>query len=94
MLQFPLPPVLARLLVAGEEHGCSTEMAAIAALLQGENIALNTGLGVRYDMGILVLRVDFGLGLHAPYDTGRTGYFNLNPLKDGFAWHFAIGYPF
>ena len=44
MLQFPLPPVLARLLVAGEEHGCSTEMAAIAALLQGENIALNTGL--------------------------------------------------
>ena len=59
-----------------------------------EQIALNTGFGVRYDLGILVLRVDFGLGLHAPYDTGRSGYFNLNPLKDGFAWHFAIGYPF
>ena len=44
MLQFPLPPVLARLLVAGQEHGCSAEMAAIAALLQGENIALSTGL--------------------------------------------------
>ena len=57
-------------------------------------IALNTGFGVRYDLGVLVLRVDFGLGLHAPYDTGRSGYFNLNPLKDGFAWHFAIGYPF
>ena len=59
-----------------------------------EQIALNTGFGVRYDLGILVLRVDFGLGLHAPYDTGRSGYFNLNPFKDGFAWHFAIGYPF
>ena len=59
-----------------------------------EQIALNTGVGVRYDLGILVVRVDFGLGLHAPYDTGRKGYFNLNPLKDGFAWHFAIGYPF
>ena len=60
----------------------------------GKQIALNTGLGVRYDLSILVLRVDFGLGLHAPYYTGRKGYFNLNPLKDGFAWHFAIGYPF
>ena len=59
-----------------------------------EQIALNTGFGARYDLGILVLRLDFGLGLHAPYDTGRKGYFNLNPLKDGFAWHFAIGYPF
>ncbi len=44
MLQYPLPPVLARLLVAGDESGCRTEMAAIAALLQGEDIALNTGL--------------------------------------------------
>ncbi len=44
MLQYPLPPVLARLLVAGDESGCPTEMAAIAALLQGEDIALNTGL--------------------------------------------------
>ena len=60
----------------------------------GKQIALNTGFGVRYDLAILVVRLDFGLGLHAPYDTGRSGYFNLNPLKDGFAWHFAIGYPF
>ncbi len=44
MLQYPLPPVLARLLVAGEEHGCAPEMAAIAALLQGENIAMTSGL--------------------------------------------------
>ena len=57
-------------------------------------IALNTGVGARYDLGFLVLRVDLGLGLHAPYKTKRSGYFNLNPLKDGFAWHFGIGYPF
>lgn len=59
-----------------------------------EQIALNTGFGVRYDLDFLVLRLDFGLGLHAPYDTGRKGYFNLSPFRDGFAWHFAIGYPF
>lgn len=44
MLQYPLPPVLARLLVAGAEHGCACEMTAIAALLQGENMALSSGL--------------------------------------------------
>jgi DNA-binding protein WhiA len=60
----------------------------------GDQIALNTGIGARYDLGFLVLRVDFGLGLHAPYKTRRSGYFNLNPIKDGFAWHFGIGYPF
>ena len=59
-----------------------------------EQIALNTGFGIRYDLDFLVLRLDFGLGLHAPYETKRKGYFNLSPFKDGFAWHFAIGYPF
>lgn len=59
-----------------------------------DQIALNTGVGARYDLGFLVLRLDFGMGLHAPYKTRRSGYFNLNPLKDGFAWHFGIGYPF
>ncbi len=44
MLRYPLPPVLARLLVAGGEFGCAAEMTAIAALLQGENIALSSGL--------------------------------------------------
>ena len=59
-----------------------------------EQIALNSGIGARYDLGFLVLRLDFGLGLHAPYKTKCNGYFNLNPVKDGFAWHFGIGYPF
>lgn len=44
MLHYPLPPVAARLLVAGQELGCETEMAAIAALIQSESIAMSTGL--------------------------------------------------
>lgn len=44
MAAYPLPPVLARLMVAGEELHCSAEAAAVAALLQGEGIALNSGL--------------------------------------------------
>lgn len=59
-----------------------------------QQIALDTGFGVRYDLGFLVLRLDFGVGLHAPYDTGHKGYFNIPPFKEGFTWHFAIGYPF
>ena len=60
----------------------------------GKQIALNTGAGIRYDLDFLVLRIDFGLGIHAPYHTDRKGYFNLSPFKNGFGWHFAIGYPF
>ncbi len=44
MLQYPLPPVLSRLLIAGEDNSCPLEAAAIAALLQGEPPALKSGL--------------------------------------------------
>lgn len=58
-------------------------------------IALGTGLGLRFDMEFLVLRLDLGLAIHAPYDTGKSGYFNIpNIWKDGKAIHFAVGYPF
>ncbi|MBT9448988.1 ATP-dependent helicase HrpB [Akkermansia glycaniphila] len=40
MLAYPLAPVLARLMIAGEDENCQPEMAAIAALIQGENILL------------------------------------------------------
>ncbi len=58
------------------------------------HIALSTGTGIRYDLDFLVLRLDLGIGLHAPYDTGKSGFFNLPKLKDALALHFAIGYPF
>lgn len=44
MLRYPLPPILSRLIIAGREHGCEAEMAAIAAILQGESLALAKGL--------------------------------------------------
>lgn len=59
-----------------------------------DQIALNTGFGFRYDLELMVLRLDFGIALHAPYDTGKSGYYNIPDFWDGFAWHLAIGYPF
>jgi len=41
-----------------------------------------------------VIRLDWGIALHTPYDTGKSGYFNINSFKDAQALHFAIGYPF
>ena len=57
-------------------------------------IALGTGVGVRYDLGFLVFRLDWGIALHEPYDTGKSGYYNVRNFMDGTALHFAIGYPF
>ena len=59
-----------------------------------DQIALNTGFGVRYDLEFLVLRFDVGVALHYPYDTGKSGYYNIPSFAKGYAWHFAIGYPF
>ena len=58
------------------------------------DIALGTGIGLRYDLGFLVIRLDWGLALHSPYDTGKSGYFNINRFKDAHTLNFAIGYPF
>ncbi|MBQ2380020.1 MAG: ATP-dependent helicase HrpB [Akkermansia sp.] len=44
MMHYPLSPVLSRLMVAGQQFNCEAEVAAIAALLQGENIAMANGL--------------------------------------------------
>jgi len=60
-----------------------------------KQIALGTGFGFRYDMDFLVLRFDIGVAIHAPYDTGKSGYYNIPRFwKDGVAFHFAVGYPF
>ena len=59
-----------------------------------KDIALGTGVGLRVDISMLVLRGDLGIGLHAPYDTGKSGYFNLPSFKKSLCFHLAIGYPF
>lgn len=59
-----------------------------------DQMALGTGIGLRYNLDYFVVRLDWGIALHAPYDTGKSGYFNIPSLGDGNSIHFAIGYPF
>lgn len=59
-----------------------------------KDIALGTGAGLRFDIGMLVVRGDLGIGIHAPYNTGKRGYYNMRKFKDSLAFHLAIGYPF
>ncbi|MDR1381420.1 MAG: BamA/TamA family outer membrane protein [Tannerella sp.] len=65
------------------------------------DIALGTGLGFRYDMDMLVLRLDIGYALHFPYDTRNPSadnkprkYFNAPSLRNALGFHLALGYPF
>lgn len=59
-----------------------------------DELAVGTGLGLRYDLEFLVLRLDWGIGLHVPFGTGKGGYFNIPKFKDGQTLHLAVGYPF
>ncbi|MBO4723914.1 MAG: BamA/TamA family outer membrane protein [Bacteroidaceae bacterium] len=61
-----------------------------------KQIALSYGLGLRFDFGFLVLRLDGGMKAYNP--SGRTMYKRLpllhpNMSRD-FAFHLAVGYPF
>ena len=56
--------------------------------------APGTGAGIRYDLDFIVLRFDVGIGLHMPYQTEKSGFYNIPRFKDGIGLHFAIGYPF
>lgn len=58
-----------------------------------KDIALGTGIGLRVDISMLVIRGDLGYGLHVPYYNDTPHYFNI-PFKKAFAFHLAIGYPF
>ena len=61
------------------------------------DIAIGTGIGLRYDLGFLVIRVDWGFAIHNPeldLLSDRNGYFNPGSFKDMQTLHFAIGYPF
>lgn len=57
-------------------------------------MAVGTGVGVRYDMGMFVIRVDWGVGLHVPYETGKSGFYNIKSFKNAQSLHLAVGYPF
>lgn len=56
-----------------------------------KEMAVGTGIGIRYDLDFFVLRLDWGVGLHLPY---KNGFYNFDKFKDSQSLHFAIGYPF
>ena len=49
---------------------------------------------VRNVLPFLVVRVDMGIGLHLPYDTGKSGFYNIPSFKKNQSLHLAVGYPF
>ncbi len=70
-------------------------------------IALGTGAGLRLDIDGMVIRLDLGVAIHAPYQTYRydkqgnmdtsrpiTTYFNIPSALDALHLNFGIGYPF
>ena len=57
-------------------------------------VAVGTGAGLRYDLSFLVVRFDVGVGLHLPYKTKRSGWYNIPRFRDALGFHLAIGYPF
>ena len=59
-----------------------------------DQVAVGTGIGLRYDLDFLVIRADWGFGLHLPYMTSKSGYFNIPRFRDMHTFHLAIGYPF
>lgn len=72
--------------------GALAEVKSLAQWL--DQIAVGTGLGLRYDLSYLVVRLDLGIGLHLPYRTSRSGWYNIPRFRDALGIHLAIGYPF
>ena len=79
---------------AYEQHKILYQMMDFKASSFFDDLALGTGIGLRYNLGFLVVRLDWGIALHFPYNTGKSGYFNVPSFKDAHTLHFAIGYPF
>lgn len=74
-----------------EMHRTDREGATLKLKNLPRELALGTGVGLRYDLDFLVVRVDWGIGLHVPY---KSGFYNVGSFKDSQSLHFAIGYPF
>lgn len=60
-----------------------------------KEIAVSYGLGLRLDFDFFLLRFDTGLKAYNPQEKGSRRWAITQPnLKNNFAWHFAVGYPF
>jgi outer membrane protein assembly factor BamA len=61
-----------------------------------KEIAMSYGLGLRLDFDYFLVRLDTGMKAYNPQVEGSTKWAIVDPLnlRDNFAWHFAVGYPF
>ena len=57
-------------------------------------LAVGTGLGLRFDFDFFVLRTDFGFPLRYPYDDGSGNWNTFNEMFSKLKFNIAIGYPF
>ncbi len=58
-------------------------------------LAVGTGLGLRFDFDFFVLRTDFGFPLRYPYNDGNGNWINTaGDMFSNFKFNIAIGYPF
>ena len=60
----------------------------------GESIAANWGVGVRLNLGFLLLRVDMGMKVHDPSRDQKWVSPGKWLRRDNYALHFGVGYPF
>lgn len=59
-----------------------------------QQIALNTGVGLRMNLNVLVLRLDWGIQLYDPGKPQGQRWVIAQPRFRNTALHFGIGYPF
>ena len=64
-----------------------------------KEIALNTGLGLRFDFTYVIFRIDWGVAMHDPsYPTNERwvikDFFNRGWVNENTAVNFAVNYPF
>lgn len=57
-------------------------------------LATDCGFGLRYDLGMLVLRFDVGVPLHDPCESDSKYYNPSGSFFGNLGYHLAIGYPF
>ena len=58
-----------------------------------DQIAVDAGLGTRFDFKIAVLRIDLALPIRYPYANDEGKHWRVDGLRD-LQWVFNIGYPF
>jgi outer membrane protein assembly factor BamA len=60
-----------------------------------QQLAMGTGFGLRFDLGFIVMRGDFGIPVRYPYLNNDSYWVpGLKSMLSEYLFHFAIGYPF